>query len=93
MARPILNYSDPRVQKLQRTHACICRRKYPDGKIVYMWFNLDNLPDRDIWQRLGVARVAISGKTISEAIFMYNEAMKNVRITGRTKPLRRKVRS
>ncbi len=93
MARPILNYNDSRLKKIYHSHGCLCRRKYPDGRIVYMFFNIDNLPDRDIWYRLGVAPLAISGKTISEAIYLYNQELKNVRITGRRRPIPKQVRS
>lgn len=93
MARPILNYNDSRVKKIWHSHGCLCRKKTKQGEYQYMFFNLDNLPDRDIWQRLGVARLAISGKTISEAIYLYNKELQNVRITGRKKSIPKQVRT
>lgn len=87
MAKPILSWTDKRVQKLWNSHACLVRRKKigaPSG-YEYRFCCLDNLPDRDIWQRIGVARLATSGLTITESIYEANKVLANVRIKPRKK--------
>ena len=79
--RPVLNLKDLRLKKFYSTHGVLCRR----GK-EFKFYNMDNLPEN--WEVIGVARLAISGKTISEAIYHYNKELQNVRIKSRKKPVR-----
>jgi hypothetical protein len=89
MAKPILSWNDKRVQKLWNSHACLARRKNASkpGGFEYKFFCLDNLPDRDVWNRIGVCRLATSGLTITESIFRANQELQNVRIKCRKKPV------
>lgn len=82
--RPVLSLKDKRLSKFYDTHAALGVR----GEET-KFFNLDNFPDN--WVCLGVTKVAISGLTISEAIYEYNKELKNVRIIARRKPIRKKV--
>ena len=85
MAKPILNLKDKRLTKIYSTHGALCYREIA-GKREFKFFNVDNLPET--WKLLGVARLATSGLTISEAIYSYNKELKNVRIKSRKKPVR-----
>ena len=81
MAKPILVWTDSRVKKIWGTHAALCRRFNKQTQVwEYRWFHLDNLQDKEVWQRIRVARLAISGLTISEAIKYYNDELKRFRI-------------
>jgi hypothetical protein len=82
MAKPLLSWTDKRVQKLWNTHACLARRvnSSKEGGFEYKFFCLDNLPDRDVWQRIKVVPIATSGLTITESLNKANKWLQNVRI-------------
>ena len=79
--KPVLNYKDARLAKIYSSHGVLCMRERAGGKREFKFFNVDNLPET--WKIVGVARLAISGLTISEAIYSYNKELKNVRIISR----------
>jgi hypothetical protein len=78
--KPVLSLKDKRVVARINTHAALMKRGNE-----FKWHLLDNLPEN--WELVGITKIAISGKTISEAVFLYNKAMKNVRIKSRKKPV------
>ncbi len=73
--KPVLLFSDKRVQKHKFTHAALCCHLVTKELRL---FNLDNIPEKWLhWKPIRVVEARISGKTISETIAILNKELKS----------------